>query len=123
MLACLERDEAVGHAFNIGNPRSAVTIFDLANRINRLAGGTGEVVNEFDIAEALPPGYRFPWEGEVLVPASLLYGQVEAPRFRPVLLGWIEGHVVIEAWPWTLWLAILPADSTPPEADAADDAG
>jgi nucleoside-diphosphate-sugar epimerase len=44
VLACLERDEAVGHSFNIGNPRSAVTIYDLANRINRLAGGTGDVV-------------------------------------------------------------------------------
>src|SRR6185436_708958 len=36
VLLCLESDEAVGNAFNIGNPRSAVTIFDLANRINRL---------------------------------------------------------------------------------------
>ena len=44
VLACLERPEAVGHAFNIGNPRSAVTIYDLASRINRLAGGTGELV-------------------------------------------------------------------------------
>src|SRR6266496_3705199 len=33
VLLCLERPEAVGHAFNIGNPRSAVTIYDLASRI------------------------------------------------------------------------------------------
>ena len=32
------------NAFNIGNPRSAVTIYDLASRINRIAGGTGELV-------------------------------------------------------------------------------
>jgi nucleoside-diphosphate-sugar epimerase len=44
VLLCLEREEAVGHAFNIGNPRSAVTIFDLAHRIKRLAGASGEVV-------------------------------------------------------------------------------
>jgi nucleoside-diphosphate-sugar epimerase len=43
VLLCLERDEAVGHAFNIGNPRSAVTIFDLAHRIKRLADAPGEV--------------------------------------------------------------------------------
>ena len=36
VLACLERPEAVGQAFNIGNPRSAVTIYDLAQRIKRL---------------------------------------------------------------------------------------
>ena len=41
---CLERDEAVGHAFNVGNPRSAVTIFDLAQRIKRLTGCPGEIV-------------------------------------------------------------------------------
>ena len=43
-LACLERPEAVGQAFNIGNPRSTVTIYDLAQRIKRLTGGTGEII-------------------------------------------------------------------------------
>jgi nucleoside-diphosphate-sugar epimerase len=44
VLSVLERQEAVGQAFNIGNPRSAVTIYDLATRIKRLAGGSGEIV-------------------------------------------------------------------------------
>ncbi len=44
ILACLERPEAVGQAFNIGNPRSAVTIYDLAQRIKRLSGCPGEIV-------------------------------------------------------------------------------
>jgi nucleoside-diphosphate-sugar epimerase len=43
VLACLERPEAIGQAFNIGNPRSAVTIFDLAQRIKRLSGASGEI--------------------------------------------------------------------------------
>lgn len=43
-LLCLERPEAVGHTFNIGNPRSTVTIFDLATRIKRLTGCPGEIV-------------------------------------------------------------------------------
>jgi UDP-glucose 4-epimerase len=43
-LACLEVPAAVGQAFNIGNPRATVTIYDLAQRINRLAGGTGDIV-------------------------------------------------------------------------------
>ena len=37
ILLCLERDEAVGHAFNIGNPRSTVTIYNLAREIVRLS--------------------------------------------------------------------------------------
>jgi UDP-glucose 4-epimerase len=43
-LLCLERAEAVGQTFNIGNPRSAVTIFDLAQRVKRLTGCPGEIV-------------------------------------------------------------------------------
>ncbi|HEY6053850.1 MAG TPA: NAD-dependent epimerase/dehydratase family protein [Gaiellaceae bacterium] len=44
LLTCLEHPAAVGHAFNVGNPRSAVTIFDLAQRIKRLTGASGEIV-------------------------------------------------------------------------------
>jgi UDP-glucose 4-epimerase len=40
----LERPEAVGQSFNIGNARSTVTIFDLAQRIKRLTGCPGEIV-------------------------------------------------------------------------------
>ena len=44
VLLCLEHPAAVGQAFNIGNPRAAVTIFNLAQRIKRLSGATGEIV-------------------------------------------------------------------------------
>jgi UDP-glucose 4-epimerase len=42
-LLCLEHPGAVGESFNIGNARSAVTIFDLASRIKRLTGCPGEI--------------------------------------------------------------------------------
>jgi UDP-glucose 4-epimerase len=42
-LLCLEHPAAVGESFNIGNARSAVTIFDLAARIKRLTGSPGEI--------------------------------------------------------------------------------
>ena len=44
VLACLENPAAIGNAFNVGNPRSAVTIYDLAQRIKRLSGCSGEIV-------------------------------------------------------------------------------
>ena len=44
VLLCLERPEAVGQSFNIGNDRSTVTILDLAQRIKRLSGCPGEIV-------------------------------------------------------------------------------
>lgn len=37
ILLALERPQAVGHAFNIGNPRSTVTIYNLAREIVRLS--------------------------------------------------------------------------------------
>jgi UDP-glucose 4-epimerase len=44
VLLCLEHPSAVGQTFNIGNPRAAVTIFDLAQRIRRLSGATGDII-------------------------------------------------------------------------------
>jgi nucleoside-diphosphate-sugar epimerase len=43
VLSCLENPAAVGHAFNIGNPRSVCTIFDLARLIVRLAGSSSRI--------------------------------------------------------------------------------
>ena len=43
-LLALESSNAVGESFNIGNARSAVTIHDLAQRVQRLTGCSGEIV-------------------------------------------------------------------------------
>jgi UDP-glucose 4-epimerase len=43
-LLALEHPNAVGESFNIGNARSAVTIYDLARRIKQLTRCPGEVV-------------------------------------------------------------------------------
>jgi UDP-glucose 4-epimerase len=44
LLLALEHPNAVGESFNIGNARSAVTIYDLATRIKRLTTCPGEIV-------------------------------------------------------------------------------
>jgi UDP-glucose 4-epimerase len=44
LLLCLEHPNAIGHTFNVGNARSAVTILDLAQRVRRLSGAECEVV-------------------------------------------------------------------------------
>jgi nucleoside-diphosphate-sugar epimerase len=44
VLACLEHEAAPGQTFNIGNPRSAVTIYDLAQRIRRISGTSVDIV-------------------------------------------------------------------------------
>jgi len=45
LLLVLEREEAVGETFNIGNARSIVTVLDLAQRIRRLTGSESEIVS------------------------------------------------------------------------------
>ena len=44
LLLALEHPDAVGQSFNVGNARSAVTIYDLAQRIKRLTGCPGQIV-------------------------------------------------------------------------------
>ncbi len=44
VLLCLEHPAAVGQSFNVGNARSTVTIYDLAQRIKRLSEAPGAIV-------------------------------------------------------------------------------
>ncbi len=46
LLLALEHPAAVGESFNIGNARSTVTIFDLAQRIKRISGASGAITFE-----------------------------------------------------------------------------
>jgi nucleoside-diphosphate-sugar epimerase len=43
LLLTLEREEAIGQVFNVGNARSVITIFDLASRVRRLTGANIEI--------------------------------------------------------------------------------
>lgn len=43
ILECLERPEAIGQAFNLGNPSTTITIHSLARLIIRLAGSSSTV--------------------------------------------------------------------------------
>jgi nucleoside-diphosphate-sugar epimerase len=43
IVACLERPEAVGQSFNIGNPRSVVTIYNLARQVVSLSGSASRI--------------------------------------------------------------------------------
>lgn len=44
VMLCLEKDEAVGHVFNIGNPRATVTVANLALLIKRLCNSGSNIV-------------------------------------------------------------------------------
>lgn len=43
-LLCMEKEEAIGHVFNIGNPRATITTANLAEQITRLCGSKSKIV-------------------------------------------------------------------------------
>ena len=45
VLLCLTKDKAIGHVFNIGNPRGTVTILSLAEKIKYLTGSKSKIVH------------------------------------------------------------------------------
>jgi nucleoside-diphosphate-sugar epimerase len=44
VLRCAEKPEAVGQAFNLGNPQGTATNFELANMIIRLTNSKSDIV-------------------------------------------------------------------------------
>jgi nucleoside-diphosphate-sugar epimerase len=58
ILSALECPQAVGHAFNIGNPRSVATIFNLASQISRLSESRSRIIftkwNQVDVELRIP---------------------------------------------------------------------
>lgn len=45
IMLCMDKKEAVGHVFNIGNPASTVTIMELAKKIVFLSGSRSKIIN------------------------------------------------------------------------------
>lgn len=58
IMLCLEKKEAIGQSFNIGNPRGTVTISMLAQLIKRIAGSESKIVyvpkNYVDVELRIP---------------------------------------------------------------------
>lgn len=45
ILLCLEKEEAIGEVFNIGNPKGTITILSLAEKIIQLSGSSSKIVH------------------------------------------------------------------------------
>lgn len=58
IMLCLEKEEAVGHTFNIGNPRGTITIAMLAQIIKQIANSESEIIyvpkNYVDVELRIP---------------------------------------------------------------------
>ncbi|SKB67156.1 dTDP-glucose 4,6-dehydratase [Acetoanaerobium noterae] len=58
IMLCLEKKEAIGQSFNIGNPRATITIAMLAETIKRVAASSSEIIyvskNYVDVELRIP---------------------------------------------------------------------
>jgi UDP-glucuronate decarboxylase len=45
ILLCLEKKEAIGEVFNIGNPKGTITILGLAEKVIQLAGSNSQIIH------------------------------------------------------------------------------
>jgi nucleoside-diphosphate-sugar epimerase len=58
VVLALTRKEAIGHAFNIGNPRSVVTVYNLAREVIRVSNSTSKIrfekVDRADVELRIP---------------------------------------------------------------------
>lgn len=72
----------------------------------QLRGRSGEVVATDGKHLLLQGGYQFPWQDDVLISRSAVFGCKELSTDGPVEVGRLENLVALRIGPWTLYLHI-----------------
>jgi hypothetical protein len=96
LLAAL--DDAAGSADALQrSPRFALQSLQLR--------GAGVIVGTDGMQLLWQEGFRFPWQGEVFVPATGVFGS-KPLRGKPASVGRTDRHVVVRAGHWTVALPV-----------------
>ena len=69
-------------------------------------GGTGRIAATDGRQLFVHNGFSFPWQGDVLVPASKVFASPELPANQPVIVGQAGDWAMFAVGPWTIWLRI-----------------
>jgi hypothetical protein len=72
----------------------------------QLRGKTGEVIATDGRQLLVLSGFQFPWDEDLLVPASPVFSCREIPQDVPVEVGRTATHVIFKIGPWNLFLPI-----------------
>src|SRR5439155_13849816 len=72
----------------------------------QLRGGTGEVLASDAHQLLAEGGFRFPWDGDVLVARTAAFAARELPHDQNVRVDRTDGHVWVRAGAWTFALAV-----------------
>ena len=83
----------------------------------QLRGATGEVIATDGRQILVQGGFAFPWDDDLLVPPTSLFGGRGLPHDQPVQIGRTESHVALRIGDWTLWLTIRTDARYPRIAD------
>jgi hypothetical protein len=87
----------------------------------QLRGKQGKIIGTDGKQLLVQQGYAFPWDDDVLVPASSVFGCKELANYGPVSIGRSEQFVSVTVGPWALHLAI-DKDGRFPNVDTILDA-
>ncbi|MHB1038187.1 MAG: hypothetical protein ACYC35_26405 [Pirellulales bacterium] len=94
------------------------------NRI-QLRGKTGTLAATDGRQLLIQSGFQFPWDEDILMPHTTVFGCRELPQDQPVAIGTTKTWVAVRTGPWTIGLAIDNQGRFPkvethmPRADAA----
>jgi hypothetical protein len=72
----------------------------------QLRGKQGKIIATDGKQLLVQQGFQFPWDDDVLVPASSVFGCKELANYGPISIGRSEQFVSLTVGPWTLHLAI-----------------
>ncbi|MCY2987617.1 MAG: hypothetical protein NTY19_07100 [Planctomycetota bacterium] len=70
----------------------------------QLGGTSGKIVATDGQQALVQSGFTFPWGGDVLVPASGIFGSRELPADQPINVGKTEDWVTFSTGPWAISL-------------------
>lgn len=69
-------------------------------------GRSGEVIATDGRQILIQGGFHFPWDEDLLISSTSLFGSRGLPRDLPVSIGKTDSHVVLRTGDWTMWLSI-----------------
>lgn len=113
--------DALAEAFETGSTDTTRYALDCIQL--RDVGGGHEIVATDGCQLLMKGGYRFPWEGNLLIRRSPVFRSKALLRDRPLLVGRTDMHVVLRTGPWTFFLWIVTGFRFPDVARVLQDGG
>lgn len=74
----------------------------------QLRGAAGEVIATDGRQLLIQGGFNFPWQDDLLIPSTALFGVRELATGSPITVGRTASHVMLKTGGWTLHLPIDP---------------